>query len=105
MSWIQKLQETYERCADSVEPVGPRLWPISHIMKQAHVEVVIDLNGNLRRDRIRKLDFSESLTLIPTTENSASRAGSGAATASSGESGVTSTAVRFFSISAVSAAL
>ena len=75
MSWIQKLQETYERCADSVEPVGPRLWPISHIMKQAHVEVVIDLDGNLRRDRIRKLDCSESLTLIPTTENSASRAG------------------------------
>lgn len=75
MSWIQKLQETYERCADSIEPVGPRLWPISHIVKQAHVEVVIDLDGNLRRDRIRKLDFSESLTLIPTTENSASRAG------------------------------
>lgn len=75
MSWIQKLQETYDRCADSVEPVGPRLWPISHIVKQAHVEVVIDLDGNLRRDRIRKLDFSESLTLIPTTENSASRAG------------------------------
>lgn len=75
MSWIQKLYETYERCSDAIEPVGPKLWPVSHLVKQAHVEVVLDPNGNLRKGRIKLLEGAESETLIPATENSASRAG------------------------------
>lgn len=75
MSWIQKLYETYERCANDIELIGPKLWPVSHVVKQAHVEVVLDINGNLKIGRIRNLDAGESDTLIPTTENSASRAG------------------------------
>ena len=75
MSWIQKLYETYERCANDIEQIGPKLWPVSHVVKQAHVEVVLDINGNLKIGRIRNLDAGESDTLIPTTENSASRAG------------------------------
>jgi len=75
MSWIQKLYETYERCSDAIQPVGPQLWPVSHLVKQAHVEVVLDPNGNMRKGRIRILEGAESETLIPATEDSASRAG------------------------------
>lgn len=74
MSWIQKLYETYEQCASS-ETVGLTLWPTGHMAKQAHVEVVIDGNGNFRSGRARKLEWNESSTLIPATESSAGRSG------------------------------
>ena len=73
MSWIQKLYDTYEQCADTVEPVGASLWPISHFVKQAHVEMVIDDKGNYRKGRAKKLEWAESPTLIPATESSAGR--------------------------------
>lgn len=75
MSWIQRLYETYENCAGKIENLGPALWPVSHMVKLAHVEIVLDSNGNLKPGRIRKLNAEESDTLIPTTEDSASRAG------------------------------
>ena len=75
MSWMQKLYETYECCADATEPVGSKLWPVSHLVKQAHVEVVLDPNGNIKKGRIKILEGVESETLIPATEDSASRAG------------------------------
>lgn len=71
MAWIEKLHATYESCVDKIEPVGPRLWPLSHIVKIAHVEVVIDAVGEFRR--ARKLDRLEAPTLIPVTEASAGR--------------------------------
>lgn len=71
MAWIEKLYATYERCADKVAPVGHDLWPQSHIVKKAHVEIAIDTAGNFRR--ARKLDWSNSPTLIPATEESAGR--------------------------------
>lgn len=74
MSWIQKLYKTYEYAATGVEPPGPRLWPLSHFLKKAHIEVVITADGNFRR--ARTLDRSEVLTLIPVTEASVGRAGS-----------------------------
>lgn len=75
MSWIQKLYETYEQCAGTAEPIGAKLWPVSHLVKQAHIEVVLDTKGNLKKGRIRKLEAAESETLIPATEDSASRSG------------------------------
>lgn len=71
MAWIEKLYQTYENCADKTEAVGSLLWPLSHIVKKAHVEVAIDTTGNFRR--ARKLDRLESPTLIPATEDSAGR--------------------------------
>lgn len=47
----------------------------SHLVKQAHIEVVLDAKGNLKKGRIRKLDAAESETMIPATEDSASRSG------------------------------
>ena len=74
MSWIQKLYETYEQCASSVL-AGVEPWPVAHMTKKAHVEVVIDGNGNFRSCRARKLEWNESPTLIPATESSAGRSG------------------------------
>jgi CRISPR-associated protein Csd1 len=71
MGWIEKLYQTYENCADKTEAVGSLLWPLSHIVKKAHVEIAIDAMGNFRR--ARKLDRLESPTLIPATEDSAGR--------------------------------
>jgi CRISPR-associated protein Csd1 len=71
MAWIEKLYQTYENCADKTEVVGSHLWPLSHTVKKAHVEIVIDAMGNFRR--VRKLDRLESPTLIPATEDSAGR--------------------------------
>jgi CRISPR-associated protein Csd1 len=71
MAWIEKLYQTYEHCADKTEAVGSLLWPLSHIVKKAHVEIAIDARGNFRR--ARKLDRLESPTLIPATEDSAGR--------------------------------
>lgn len=71
MSWIQKLHETYERCAAAKDVPDGRPWPVAHLVKRAHVEVAIDAKGNFRR--VRKLERTESPTLIPVTEFSAGR--------------------------------
>uniref|UniRef100_E6QQE7 Type I-C CRISPR-associated protein Cas8c/Csd1 n=1 Tax=mine drainage metagenome TaxID=410659 RepID=E6QQE7_9ZZZZ len=74
MSWIQKLYETYEQRATS-EISGIEPWPVAHMIKKAHVEVVIDGNSNFLSCRARKLEWNESPTLIPATESSAGRSG------------------------------
>jgi CRISPR-associated protein Csd1 len=72
MSWMEKLYQTYEYAnqSDTTKP-----WPISHFVKTAHIEVVIDGNGNIKRDRISFLSGDDALTLIPATEASAGKAG------------------------------
>lgn len=74
MSWIQKLYETYEQAAPKQSPHEARPWPQAHFSKRAHVEVVIDDTGQLRR--INRLNAHASATLIPVTESSLGRAGS-----------------------------
>lgn len=71
MSWIQKLHETYEQCAKAPDITGAKLWPVSHIVKRTHVEVVLDSDGTFRR--ARRLERVEAPTLIPATESSAGR--------------------------------
>lgn len=73
MSWIQKLYETYESCHALDEDPKSRPWPVSHFVKQAHIEIVLDGEGNFRKGRTRKLDWNEAATLIPATEKSAGR--------------------------------
>lgn len=74
MSWIQKLYETYEQTARAHTEEKAQPWPMAHFSKRAHVEIVIDESGQLRR--IKKLGATESATLIPVTEASLGRAGS-----------------------------
>ncbi|MEA2059785.1 MAG: type I-C CRISPR-associated protein Cas8c/Csd1, partial [Thermodesulfobacteriota bacterium] len=77
MSWLTALYDTY----DSIQTLGNHnegnlLWPISHFVKYAHIEVVIDSEGNFLKGRSKVLDGEESPTLIPATENSLGRSGS-----------------------------
>ena len=74
MSWIQKLYETYGQTAQLHTEEKTRPWPTAHFSKRAHIEIVIDESGKLRR--IKKLSATESATLIPVTEASLGRAGS-----------------------------
>lgn len=79
MSWIQKLYETYENCQTSIgysqnERERPLL-PICHITTQAHIETVIDGEGNFKSARVIA-DRNDVATIIPCSENSASRSGS-----------------------------
>lgn len=71
MSWIQKLYETYEQCENALDIPAEKLWPLSHLVKKAHVEVVINDKGHFRR--ARTLNRTEAPTLIPVTESSAGR--------------------------------
>ena len=74
MSWIQKLYETYDRCAGN-EPAGAeRLMPICHTTQQTQIEIVIDEDGKFKRASV--LDKTQSTTMIPCTEESGGRAGS-----------------------------
>lgn len=74
MSWMQKLYETYEQTALLHTEEKTQPWPVAHFSKRAHVEIVIDESGQLRR--IKKLAATESATLIPVTEASLGRSGS-----------------------------
>jgi CRISPR-associated protein Csd1 len=79
MNWMQNLYQTYENCKEYVGYADQNnsrpLLPVCHITSQAHIEIVIDENGNFRRARIIT-EKGDSTTIIPATEGSASRAGS-----------------------------
>lgn len=72
MSWMVRLSEAYD---NSLNVDGEKPWPLSHFMKNAHVEVVIDIDGNIQYGRTKILAGEDSQTLIPATESSAGRAG------------------------------
>jgi len=71
MSWLQRLLETYDACAGADQFAKNPLPPISHTPQQAHLEIVLDGQGNFRRARI----VQKEETLIPATEESANRTG------------------------------
>ena len=75
MSWIQKLHETYERCAEAPQFASNPPLPISHTTQQAHIEIVIDGHGNFRRGRAKVINREDQKTLIPCTEESSGRSG------------------------------
>ncbi len=78
MSWMQKLYDTYNQCEVWVGqylPDGKRpLAPICHITKDAHIQVVLDGDGNIQDARpiTNRLDMT---IIIPATEDSAGRTG------------------------------
>ncbi len=79
MSWIEKLYDTYNNCQTSIgysEVDGVRpLLPICHITTHAHIEIVISMDGVFQRAYVIT-DRNDKTTIIPSTEGSASRAGS-----------------------------
>jgi len=77
MNWMQSLYETYENCQSMIgyaqDTKERPLLPICHITAQAHIEIVIDGDGNFRRANL--VDKMDATTIIPCTEGSASRSG------------------------------
>lgn len=75
MSWIHKLYDTYENCKSEVGVIGvderTPLLPIAHSTQNAQIEVVLNGEGSFIRARV--LEKSEAVTIIPVTENSATR--------------------------------
>lgn len=72
MSWIQKLNETYECCAGARQFEKKPLLPVSHSVQQAHVEIVLDASGKFLRAKV----IAKEETIIPVTEESAGRTSS-----------------------------
>ncbi len=75
MSWIHKLYDTYENCKSEVGIVGADektpLLPIAHSTQNAQIEVVVNRDGKFIR--ARALEKKEAVTIIPVTEDSATR--------------------------------
>jgi len=76
LSWIHKLYDTYENCMNEVGVAGTdekriTLLPIAHSTQNAQIEVVINGAGDFLRARV--LEKDESVTIIPVTEDSATR--------------------------------
>jgi len=77
MSWMAKLYDTYDHIVNRCNNDGvARPWPISHFVKNAHIEVVINNAGEYLSGRAKILDSIDSPTLIPASESSAGRSGS-----------------------------
>ncbi|BCJ87094.1 type I-C CRISPR-associated protein Cas8c/Csd1 [Effusibacillus dendaii] len=80
MSWLLNLYETFESNLDLVGKIEKKhndqeytLLPVSHTTQNAHIEVEITEDGEFHSASV--IDKSDASTLIPCTEESASRAG------------------------------
>lgn len=75
MSWLEKLYQTYENNPDKIGDPNDTipLFPICHTAQNAHIEIVLDGDGNILRATVISKD--DSPTIVPCTEASASRAG------------------------------
>ena len=79
MSWIEKLNETYNNCSREIgkEILNDKgelksiLMPICHTSQNAQIEIVIDGEGNYLRALV--VPKSDNQTIFPATSSSASR--------------------------------
>jgi CRISPR-associated protein Csd1 len=69
LSWIQKLYETYDRCAGQPQFDKTPLMPVDHAEQQAHIEITLNGSGKFRNATV----VSKETTFIPATEESAGR--------------------------------
>lgn len=69
MSWMAKLYETYEAgvCLDL--PEDQKMMPTSHTLQNAHINIVLDGNGNFKRASV----LEKTQIVLPATESSAGR--------------------------------
>jgi len=80
MSWLLNLYETYEANVGAVGIIEKKhndqeytLLPVSHTTQNAHIEVNVTEDGRFHSATV--VDKADANTLIPCTEDSASRAG------------------------------
>ena len=69
MSWMNQLYQTYEQGLLLELSEDKRLMPISHTLQNAHINIVIDGEGNFRRASVLK----KTQVMLPATEKSAGR--------------------------------
>jgi CRISPR-associated protein Csd1 len=69
LSWIQKLQETYDRCAELEQFENYPLMPVGHTEQQTHLEITLRGDGTFRRATV----VAKETIFIPATEASAGR--------------------------------
>jgi CRISPR-associated protein Csd1 len=69
MSWMQRLYQTYEEALALDLPAEQQLMPISHTVQNAHINIVIDQDGNFKRAKVLK----KTQIMLPATESSAGR--------------------------------
>ncbi|MFD2370670.1 type I-C CRISPR-associated protein Cas8c/Csd1 [Brevibacillus sp. GCM10020057] len=81
MSWLLNLYQTYQANIKHVGSLEKKhndqkftLLPVSHTTQNAHIEVQITEDGEFHSAQV--VDKSDASTLIPCTEDSASRSGS-----------------------------
>ena len=73
MSWLEDLYRTYENNKEFVGKFDDvsTLFPIAHSTQNAQLEIAIDMQGNFRRAEL--VEKINAVTMIPVTEDSASR--------------------------------
>lgn len=74
MGWINDLYETYENCSSCIgegDDLHTMLLPIAHSTQNAQIEICINNKGDYLR--ASKIDKNYQTTIIPVTEDSASR--------------------------------
>ena len=79
MSWTSELLKIYEYNCNSGRKFSdgePEMLPIAHSTANAQIEVTISEDGEFRG--ASAVEKSDAKTVIPATENSATRSGSGA---------------------------
>ncbi len=69
MSWMAKLYETYEAAMQFDLDGDLALMPVSHTIQNAHIDIVIDGEGNFRRAEV----LEKTSIILPATEASAGR--------------------------------
>ncbi len=82
MSWIEKLNTTYENCTSEIGKeilykngeLKSILMPICHTSQNAQIEIVLDGDGKFLRALV--VSKSEKQTILPAVEGAAGRAGS-----------------------------
>ncbi|AKG04810.1 type I-C CRISPR-associated protein Cas8c/Csd1 [Salimicrobium jeotgali] len=80
MNWLKQLYETYEENKQEIGEIKIRdngqeytLLPIAHTTQNAHIEVYVTSEGRFHSAYV--IDKEDTGTTIPTTEDSANRAG------------------------------
>lgn len=69
MSWLGMLYDTYEACSALPGSAGEGLLPVSHTLQNAHINIVIDGQGNFKRASV----LEKTQVFLPATEKSAGR--------------------------------
>lgn len=78
MGWVEMLSKTYDACSHLAGREindDPVLLPVAHSTVNAQIEITVDMEGNLIKSLtgIVEKDRKNEITIIPVTEDSASR--------------------------------